>query len=87
MNFKIRKTIALLLTLLNISLAVFLHGYEYGSFILASSLLMLVVFIWFKDYFATVVRQPYRNEPGLLEFTGWVFLFIFLIFTVIAKNG
>ncbi|HAR99853.1 MAG: hypothetical protein US57_C0006G0060 [Candidatus Moranbacteria bacterium GW2011_GWC2_37_73] len=85
MNFTVRKFLALILTIGNVFLAVFLHGYEYGLIVLVLSLLMLVAFIWFKDFFAKVVTGFYRNNPVLLEFTGWIFLILFLIFSIIAK--
>lgn len=89
MSFKIRKIVALFLTLLNIFLAFFLHGSDFGLFILILSVLVIQL-VWFKMFvskWAYGGDALYLDNPFLIEIVGWILILVFLFYNIFLKNN
>ena len=91
-TFKIRRIIALIFAIVDIVIAFFLHGTEFGVLILILSVLMLWQ-IWSKKFFGKLgsTRMLYDKWPRLyearVEVVGWIFLCAILFFSLIASNS
>ena len=83
MNFETRKILGLFLAAIDIILAFFLHGNDFGIFAAVVSALMLAE-IWFKN---SLPSGRFGRSPFMNEIMGWVFLLGFLIFDIYVKNN
>ena len=85
MSFKVRKILATIPAIFNVTLA-FLNSFDFGIFILALSVLMLARIV-FRKFFARWSEQVLLNgEPFLVEVFSWVGLLILFFYVLITFN-